>query len=108
MEKPGLVIAATFEMAPEDREKTIELSRRVVQETRKEKGCLFYAFANDILDPNIFRISEGWTDEAALNAHLATPHVTAYLEDMGKLKMLSMTATRYNVASMSDLLAPQD
>lgn len=107
LQKPELVIAASFEMAPEDREKAKELSRIVVQETRKEKDCLFYTFANDILNENLFRIAEGWASEAALNAHLASPHVTAYLAGMGKLKMLSMTATKYGVKNVSDLMAPQ-
>lgn len=108
VKKPGLVIAATFEMAPRDREKTIELSRQVVAETRKEKGCLFYSFANDILDENVFRIAEGWTDEAALNAHLASKHIATFLAEIGRLNMLSIEAIRYNVADMIDMMAPQN
>lgn len=107
LKKPGLVIAANFEMEPNDREKARELSRIVVQETRKEKGCIFYAIANDILNENIFHISEGWTDEAALNAHLASAHISAYLAGIGKLKMLSIVATRYDVSGVFDMMAPQ-
>lgn len=106
-QRPGLVISAVIHMAPEDVRQAIELSKIVVQKTRGEKGCLFYAYSTDILDENLIRIVEGWTDEAALQAHLATPHVAEFLAGMNKLKMLSISAMKYGVSTMADMMAPQ-
>ena len=43
-----------------------------------EPECLEYAYAVDLTDPDLLRISERWVDEAALDAHLATEHVAAF------------------------------
>jgi quinol monooxygenase YgiN len=48
---------------------------KVIAETRKEAGCLQYAYARDVLDPDLIHISETWRDRAALQAHFTTPHM---------------------------------
>jgi len=53
-------------------EKVAELRPHIqalVAATRKEDGCLLYAFAEDINDPGTIRIVERWRDWAALEAH---------------------------------------
>lgn len=51
--------------------------------SRAEDGCEEFAFAQDLADPGLFRIVERWRDEAALGAHLATPHMAAFQQAMG-------------------------
>jgi quinol monooxygenase YgiN len=50
----------------------------LITETKKEPGCLEYAFAADLLDPNTLRIAERWESPEALAAHGQTPHVAAF------------------------------
>ena len=44
-------------------------------ESRKEPGCLTYAFSIDITDATIMRIYECWESVEALKAHFYTPHM---------------------------------
>jgi quinol monooxygenase YgiN len=48
-----------------------------VQPTRGEAGCLVYDLFQDRADAAHFTFIEEWTDEAALDAHSKSPHITA-------------------------------
>ncbi len=50
----------------------------VIEATRAEDGCLYYAFGEDVTDPGLLRISEVWRDQAALDRHFTTPHMTQW------------------------------
>jgi quinol monooxygenase YgiN len=47
----------------------------VIDATRKEDGCITYAFGEDVLEPGLIRVSEVWRDEASLEAHRTQPHM---------------------------------
>lgn len=51
--------------------------------TRKEDGCIRYAFAQDLLDPTIMHVSEAWRDLDALRAHGNTPHMAEWRKSVG-------------------------
>ena len=55
----------------------------MITATRLEDGCEEYAFAQDLADPDLFRIVERWRDEAALAAHFQTPHMAAFQAALG-------------------------
>lgn len=50
----------------------------MVAASNAEEGCIAYAFTQDILDPGVIHIVEKWTDDAALAAHFATPHMAVF------------------------------
>jgi quinol monooxygenase YgiN len=52
--------------------------RTLVAETRKEDGCLLYAFAEDLNEPGVIRIVERWRDWPALEAHGMAPHMAPF------------------------------
>ena len=64
-----LLIAGTVRIDPDRIEQARAAASTMIAETRKEDGCLSYAFAQDLLDPGLIHISETWRDGAALKAH---------------------------------------
>jgi quinol monooxygenase YgiN len=48
-----------------------------VQPTRAEAGCLVYDLFQNRADAAHFTFVEEWTDEAALDAHSKSAHITA-------------------------------
>lgn len=42
-----------------------------IAEVRQREGCLSFAYAADLGDPNLLHVIQSWRDEAALEAHLA-------------------------------------
>ncbi len=73
-----IIITGHIRFAPEDVEKVRPQMRTVIEATRKEKGCQLYAFAEDALDPGLFRIVERWDDWASLDAHAKSEHLKAW------------------------------
>ncbi len=63
-------------------------ARAVLEATRKEPGCILYAYGEDVLDPGLIRIVERWEDWASLAAHDKAPHIDAWraaLKEVGVL-----------------------
>jgi quinol monooxygenase YgiN len=56
-------------------EEYLILTREVVTETRKEKGCIMYTLHEDINDPSIISTIEEWENEEAINLHNKSEHV---------------------------------
>ena len=52
--------------------------RAALEGTRKEKGCLLYAYGEDVLDPGLIRIVERWESWEAIDAHTTQPHIKAW------------------------------
>lgn len=73
-----------------------EAMRTMLEATRAEEGCILYAFAQDVLEPDLIRISECWTDQDALNAHAASAHMSAFNKAMGAAKPLGLDVRAYD------------
>ena len=67
------------------------------EETRKEPGCLTYAFSIDVNDPNMLRIFERWESEDALKAHFKAPHMAAFGAAVAKIQPKSMEVKVYEI-----------
>ena len=55
----------------------------MVRASRAEDGCIDYAFASDLADPDTLIQFERWRDQAALDAHGKSDHMAAFQEFMG-------------------------
>lgn len=42
-----------------------------IAEVRQREGCLSFAYASDLADPNLIHVIQAWRDDASLEAHLA-------------------------------------
>ena len=71
--------------------------RTMEEETRKEDGCLTYAFSTDINSPTTVRVFERWESQQALSAHMKTPHMAAFGATIAKIKPKSMSFKVYEV-----------
>jgi quinol monooxygenase YgiN len=47
----------------------------MIRASRAEAGCIDYAYAIDLLDPGLIRVSERWESREALAAHIASDHI---------------------------------
>ena len=46
--------------------------------SRAEEGCVEYGYAEDVFDPGLIHVKELWTDQAALDRHFASDHITEW------------------------------
>lgn len=78
-------IIGTVTARPETRDELLALLETQVAPTRAEAGCTNYDFHVDAADPCVFVFYENWTDRAALDAHLAMPHLQPLFSQLDRL-----------------------
>jgi quinol monooxygenase YgiN len=94
-----LVIAGTIPFDPAHRDAFLAACIALQEATRKEEGCLLYAFSADLEDPGLVHIVEKWTSEEALTAHFAEPHMKAFADAMSEARRGNSTVVKFQVSS---------
>ncbi len=92
-----LVIAGSIRLAEADVAAAMPAAKRMIEETRKEAGCIEYGFYQDILDPGRIQIYEEWEDAASLEAHAASDHMKAWRAALSTQNVLSRDLKIMNV-----------
>jgi quinol monooxygenase YgiN len=76
-----IYVIATIETAPGRRADLLNVFEKIVPQVLAEPGCLGYVPTVDVpndrvpVRPNVVTMIEQWESLAALEAHLATPHM---------------------------------
>ena len=73
-----ITIVATFAVPEANRERFVELGRRLVAGSLAEVGNVSYQFVVSREDAGAFAFVEGWADAAAIDAHNASEHGQVY------------------------------
>jgi|EndMetStandDraft_2_1072991.scaffolds.fasta_scaffold00154_9 quinol monooxygenase YgiN len=93
-----ILVMGSFRLPPRSIGAAQIAMARVVEGSRAEAGCIDYAYAEDVLEPGLFRVSEAWTDRAALDAHFHTPHMQAWLAERADFGITDRRVTAYEVS----------
>ena len=80
-----ILVLGTVKLAPDTLHGARPAMRKMVDASRAEPGCIAYAYAQDVLDPETIHVAEKWRDRAALTEHFATPHMAEWRGVMGSL-----------------------
>lgn len=67
-------------------EEYLRIAKKVIDETRKEQGCITYVLFQDLQDPSILTMLEEWTDESAINQHDQSEHVLTLVPELRKMR----------------------
>jgi len=68
-------VVARLISKPERIAETRAALEALIEPTRAEEGCILYELMQNKADPADFTFIEEWTSDAALDAHLDTPHL---------------------------------
>jgi quinol monooxygenase YgiN len=93
-----IVLAGTVRIAPGQRAQAMPHLQAMVRESRKEPGCLDYAFAFDVEDDHLVRIFECFADAEALQAHRDSAHMKAWRAVWGEVGIGERDMKSYAVA----------
>ena len=74
-----LNVVATIPAGPEAVADIRAALQELVVATRQEEGCLAYDLYESAAAEGVFVTVERWSDQAALDAHMQTPHIAAAL-----------------------------
>ena len=90
-----IVVTGLIEVKAESREAAAMVAATMAWATREEPGCIAYGFYADVEAPNRLRVYEEWTDQAALDAHFASPHMAEFRKNLGTVKLVSMDVQKF-------------
>ncbi|MEM6850953.1 MAG: putative quinol monooxygenase [Pseudomonadota bacterium] len=74
-----LFVFATIHPKPEHFEDAKAAIQGIIEETRSEPGCLFFALYEGREDNRLY-LHEEWTDASALESHYAQPYTRAVFD----------------------------
>jgi quinol monooxygenase YgiN len=81
-----------------------EALEKNVAATRAEAGCARYSYSVDISDPNLLHIAEEWSDEEAVAAHMAAPHMAELMGAIGSAKLETISVRAYEAHFLKTIL----
>jgi len=84
----------------------VALLRETQEHARLEPGCVRYAFADVVGDPGHHLVVQEWRDEAALEAHYASPSFRRYQHHVGELLARPSQVRLYRGARTVQLTDP--
>lgn len=94
-----LLIVGTVRL-PADRLETARTAmEQMILASRAEPGCLDYAYAEDLLDPGLIRVTERWVDQGSLDRHFASAHIAAWRATWPLLGIGERDLVVYDVSS---------
>ncbi|MFN3911455.1 putative quinol monooxygenase [Hyphomonas sp.] len=73
-----IVIEGTVRIPPENLEAARPVMEQMIRASRAEDGCIDYAYAVDVLDPGLVRVTERWASREALAAHFKAAHMATW------------------------------
>lgn len=94
-----IVIAGTIPTKSDRRDEVVAASVVMQTATREEPGCKLYQFSFACEDPALVCIAEEWTDQEALDAHFASPHMAVFQAQIRDLVAGAGSITKYQVES---------
>ena len=94
-----ILVAGSFRLPPGRREEAHAAMERAIAASRAEAGCILYAYAEDLLEPGLFRVSELWDSREALAAHFASPHMAQWRLERSALGMSDRDIAAYTVGT---------
>jgi quinol monooxygenase YgiN len=97
----GIVVSAYYRVHPDDRQVFIDAVKPEMSAAQQIPGCVYYAFAQDLIDQNTFHLTEGWVDRAAYEAHEnAETFLSALSTVVEHVRILDRQGVRYDVTEV--------
>lgn len=93
-----IVVQVEVIVEPGSASKVVDAVKAMETATRKEAGCIKYAFAVDISDPGMVRVIERWESMDAIKAHMASPHMAEFNKAVMLLQPKGLDIKAYEVA----------
>ncbi len=73
-----LLILGTIRMPAQKLAAARPVMQRTADATRAEDGCMEYSYAEDVFDPGLIHVKELWTDQASLDRHFSSEHISKW------------------------------
>ena len=79
-------VIAKFFVKEDKVEEFLKLASVLVEESRKETGCVSYNLLQDVSNPQTLIMVEEWESAKILKTHIASAHFTSIIPEMSLLQ----------------------
>mgnify|MGYP001138392071 CR=1 FL=1 len=79
-------VIAKFFVKEDKVEEFLKLANVLVEESRKETGCVSYNLLQDVSNPQTLIMVEEWESAGILKTHMASAHFTSIIPKMSLLQ----------------------
>lgn len=97
--RTGITIVAFITAKPGMQQQVREVLLDLVEQTRKERGCVNYDLHQSQDNPREFVMYENWESAADLDAHAKSEHLQAFGKAAGHLLERPTDVTRWSMIS---------
>jgi quinol monooxygenase YgiN len=98
-----IIVTGRVRVHADQRDAALSAAQDMRKRTIDEPGCVDYRFWSATDDPGAFLLFEQWEEQSALEAHLAAPHMAAFLAQIGSAVDGPLEVTRFEVSSHGSL-----
>ena len=98
-----IIVLVEVGIEPGNADKVRDAVTKMEQATRKEAGCVGYAFSVDIADPGMVRVTERWRSMEDVALHMKAPHMADFQAAVVQLQPKSLSIKAYEVAREVEL-----
>ncbi len=98
-----IIVAGTIAFDSSKRATLDEGFEKMRAASLQENGCYEYQCYVSRADPGLAFMFEKWEDDAALTAHMTTPHMAEFGKTMGQLGIKGVDIMKYSGASEGPL-----
>lgn len=99
-----IVISGTIVIDPANTDAAVAAIAELEAATRAEDGNIEYGFWLSHSEPGTFHVFEEWADEDAVNAHMGSDHMAAFLGAAGSFGITSTNLSRYDVSTKTKFM----
>ena len=90
-----IIISGTVSLDPAKTETFHAALQPLVTATRAEAGNVSYGFYADPFEAGTYRIFEEWADQDAVDAHMGSDHMAAFMGQMGDFGVTGIDLSSY-------------
>lgn len=103
---PAFLVRARYVIDPADTPAFKAIATRMAEHANQQDGCCFLNAAQDVLDPNIFHLVEGWVSKEAFERLFASSEFQEVLKAALALNVVERSGTLYFVSGTQALEMP--
>jgi quinol monooxygenase YgiN len=92
-----ITIVSKATVKEEKVEEYLEIIHELINESRKEEGCIKYDLYQDLNNKNILTFIEEWKDQEAIKIHNESPHYTNIVPKLRLFREKSAEVNLYNL-----------
>ena len=99
-----IIVIGWARLAAGEMDRLHDAAITMLEETRKEDGCISYTYGRAVEDPDTMLITEIWESQEALTAHSQSPHMATFNKAMAGANILGISVKSYPAEAGNTLI----